>query len=151
VLNSGGEVEQGETPLGVSGARPDVVQLAGGDALLAWASGAAAQAALVETTTPALASAPLTLTHPLAGAGEAQVAVTRDEEGNGVITWIVAGDKAFYLYYALLEAAGTVLTPPRVLRWSPAGLDTSREGAGLAPYTRAGLRRAWLPILMRAP
>jgi len=151
VLDSAGNIEQGETPLGVTGARPDVVQLAGGDVLLAWASGAQAHAALLEAAPLALASVPVTLAHPLAGGGEAHAAVTSAEDGKGVVTWLVTSDKAFYLYYALLDGAGAVVTPPSVLRWSPAGLDASREGAGLAPYTQAGLRRLWLPVLMRLP
>jgi len=151
VLDSAGNIEQGETPLGVTGARPDAVQLAGGDVLLAWASGAQAHAALLEAAPLALASVPVTLAHPLAGGGEAHAAVTSAEDGKGVVTWLVTNDKAFYLYYALLDGAGAVVTPPSVLRWSPAGLDASREGAGLAPYTQAGLRRLWLPVLMRLP
>jgi hypothetical protein len=150
VLAAGGAVEQAPALLGVAGARPDAARLAGGAVLLGWAAETGAQAAMLTDAPLALASAPVSLTHPLAAdPSEVYVSVAGDEDGRGLITWSAAGPGGNHLYYALLEASGAVLTPPRLLRGSPAGLDTSHAGAGLAPWTRAGLRRQWMPIVFR--
>jgi hypothetical protein len=149
VVNSSGSVAQPGTVLGVAGVRPDAVPMPTGGVLLAWSSAGGPQAGVLGGAPLALASGPVTLSHPQATGGENYVSVTADEAGHGILTWIDTAAADFNLYYALLDPGGSVLTPPMILRRGLAGVDTNRAGYANTNYPPSGLRRLWLSVVHR--
>ena len=92
---------------------PDAAQVANGNIVLAWQQGGDIRYAILDA---ALASVkpPTILTNPWSTADDNYVTVT-PSGGRAVLTW---GDDSFLnssnLYYALLDGAGEVITPPMI-------------------------------------
>jgi hypothetical protein len=77
------------------------------------------------------------------------VSVARDEDGRGIITWRDRS-QAEYLYYALIDPSGSVMTPATTFLSSVSSgtlLTTNGYGFGLASYE--GSWRVLLPFTHR--
>jgi hypothetical protein len=150
VLNNTGGVVKAETSISSSiGTRVDAVELSDGLILMAWIDDATDQVRYVLLNSSYnVVFGPSTLTTPLQRAAR-YVSVTRDEDGHGILTWL-DGTGSQYLFYALINSAGTVITPP-IGFLNPAAangfLQTSLNGGGNAPYD--GSLSIYLPVIVR--
>lgn len=151
ILDTAGHPIQNETPVGsASGRGIDTQTLAGGKVLLAWIDLAYNQAAytlISEDTLQAIQPA-ARLANPNQRLAEG-VSITADEAGRGILTWMDSRWN-YYLYYALIEPGGNLVTEPMVFAngsgTSPQ-IITSFAGQGTAPYD--GSWRLFLPSLTR--
>ena len=143
ILDSSGSLVKTETTLTDYGYDSDAVQLAGGNILVAWSYWAnlpQTQYALLSGSSYDLVYGPNTLSNPAALAGDDYVSVTRDAAGRGVLTWMDSGwGFEHNLYYALIDANGSVLTQPVIFRSSQQGLYdyivSSYNGYGNSTYS----------------
>ncbi|MEJ2706592.1 MAG: hypothetical protein P8074_03150 [Anaerolineales bacterium] len=147
---SGNVVKNAATIPGVSGWRPDVIQLKGGNILLAWTNPLTEnlQVMIFNGTGEQVISGPTDL--PRLGVRLPDyVSVTRDGDGHGVLTWMDAEWKD-YIYYALVSANGDLVTPPMIVATGEASnplIQTNSAGQGNAPYD--GAWRLFLPLARR--
>jgi hypothetical protein len=148
--SSGNVVKNPATIPGVSGWRPDVIQLTDGNILLAWTNPLTEnlQIMLFNATGEQVISGPTDL--PRLGVRLPDyVSVTRDAEGHGVLTWMDAEWKD-YIYYALVNSSGSLVTPPMIVATGEASnplIQTNSAGQGNAPYD--GAWRLFLPLARR--
>jgi hypothetical protein len=151
ILNSSGSIAQGETIIPDSqGSSPDGIMLSTGEVLLAWHDPAGGEVgyAVINGSSHALESGPHGLVPP-DGRTPNEVSVTSDEDGHGIITW---GDEIQddYLYYALVDGEGLLVTPAMIFL-KGSGPDpevkTSSTGMGIAPYQ--GFWQMFMPMLIR--
>jgi hypothetical protein len=126
---------------------PDVVHLANGNTLLAWevmldlGRTYDIRFAILDPSFNVIAG-PVVLAHPAASTGSAYVSVSADTASRAILTWT---DQAYNLrrnlYYALVDGAGSIVTPPMIFmsgRAVPASITTSLDGYGNTSY-------AWSP------
>jgi hypothetical protein len=119
---------------------PDVVQLSGGNILLAWTnytwSGFTTRYRIAYTmindTTFKRTRGVSYLKHTGAYNRGMYVSVTRDAAGNGILTWM--DGLGYHLYYSLVNGTGRVLTAP-VIFTTGDEIITSYEGYGNTTYT----------------
>ncbi len=146
--NAGGIVEAatnltpGET---LVGGYPDAVQLTGGKILVAWPLTDGVGYALLDNNYN-LYGQVYTLNNPYTTDVNESVSVTTDGAGRGILTWNDRGSvgaggiqRRPFIYYALVDGAGGVLTPPVILRADRDSLDSSLIGYGIAPYAGSAI------------
>ncbi|MBI3977106.1 MAG: DUF11 domain-containing protein [Chloroflexi bacterium] len=150
VLDSAGSVVRGMTNLSGDGPSqtdwmPAAVQIPGGNTVVAWSSGWAETSVIrfaVLDASYGRVSGPTLLTNPAARGGNYYISVAADGAGNVVLTWMDFEYPQLNLYYALVDGAGSILTPPQIFQTSRAAspsILTSFEGYGSASYN-------WTPV-----
>ena len=149
IINSAnGSAVVSETVLGTAGnpPAPDAVQLPTGEGVIAWKNELAGisyamidSAGVVKTGLNPLV---MPNTRPMQA-----VSVTTEPHGNAVLTWTDTEDD--YLYYALLNKDGVILTPPMVIAQDTNGgpVLSSKLGYGNAFFE--GKAFTYLPLLTR--
>lgn len=147
VLDSAGNVVQGSTGISTEGSnifdlRPDAAQLADGRIVVAWGGwqdGNYRVRFATLTSSYALQAPPAFLSNPAAVTGDYAVSVAADAAGNAVLTWTDSDyNYRRYLYYALVNGLGGVLTPPMIFHTPAAGapyLITSFQGYGNTTFS----------------
>jgi hypothetical protein len=154
IFNQDGSGYKSETIINNSyGYGQDVVQLPGGNILLAWTNTNSHRIAYVmlDAERDFINTDAVDLESP-DNRQMGSVSVTYDEFGHGIFTW---GDEDWkdYLYYALVDGDGNVITPPMRFR---KGLDStnpnissSSSGQGNAPIIGDLQWTINLPLLTR--
>lgn len=143
INNAGGIVKNttnltpGEIP---EGGYPDAVQLTSNRILVAWPFMDGVGYALLDNNYN-LYGQVQTMANPYTTDYNDAVSVTTDGAGRGIFTWSDLGSSGGggiqrrpFIYYALVDPAGQVLTPPAILRDDRDSLDSSLIGYGVAPY-----------------
>jgi hypothetical protein len=131
-----------ETPQSQRNVRPDAVQLSDGRIVVAWTASLTSAAlpnpcfAVLDSSYERI-SGPTVLANPGAVLGSDYVSLA--PAGNrAVLTWMDAdAEYRPHLYYALLDSAGSQITPPMIFRTSHATypvLNSSRFGYGSSAY-----------------
>jgi hypothetical protein len=138
ILNNDGSTGKAPTTIsGSSGWRMDAEQFSDGNILIAWTNVVTNKMAYVilDSSGNAMISQPKDL--PLiANRLPDYVSVNISEDGDGVLTWMDAEWKD-YLFYALIDESGQVITPPMISQIGFADnplIQTSFTGHGLAIY-----------------
>ncbi|MBN2148287.1 MAG: DUF11 domain-containing protein [Anaerolineales bacterium] len=147
--NAGGLVKAttnlttGDTPLG---GYPDAVQLSGGNILVAWPMGMDGVGYALLDGSYNLSGQVHTMTNPYTTDYNEGMSVTSDGYGNGILTWFDFGSSGGrgiqrrpFIYYALVDGSGELLTPTAILRSDRDSLDSSLTGFGVAPYAGSGV------------
>lgn len=143
VLDSGGGIVRATANLVGDGSarwdyQPDAAQLSDGRIVVAWRSWLSPdyfiRFAVLNTSYDRIAG-PTTLRNP-AGTSAYGVSVAADAAGHAIVTWM---DSNPYrnLYYALVDSAGSLVTPPMIFRSSQASspyIYTSYYGYGNTSY-----------------
>jgi hypothetical protein len=151
LFDSGGNLLKEFTPIaGSTGLRADAVQATGGNIFLAWSDPSKSTIAVtvIHSSGNQLVSGPFDL--PAVGTRRPDyVSLTRDSEGRAVLTWM---DFRYYdyLFYALLDGEGGLLTPSMIFATGSADeplIQSSFASHGNAPYL--GAWDAHLPVLSR--
>jgi hypothetical protein len=151
LLDSGGNSLKSFTPVaGSTGLRADAVQVSGGNIFLAWSDPAASSIVVttIHSSGDSIVSGPTEL--PAVGTRRSDyVSLTSDAEGRAILTWM---DFRYYdyLFYALLDGNGGLVTPPMIFATGSAGeplIQSSFTSHGNAPYL--GAWDAYLPGLPR--
>ena len=151
VLDRNGYAVKQETEFtGNGGWGPDAVQLDTGKIALTWTNPISNRIvyALTNGTGYNITNSPVELSNPNHRQPD-YVSVTHDKAGHGILTWMDAGWN-HYLYYALIDDGGDLLTPPMIFhagRASDPLILSSYSGYGIAPYEYAG--QIFLPIITR--
>ena len=150
VLDSAGNLVYGPAEIPASsGWEPESVQLPDGKILIGWTDPITHQVnfAILHNSSYDLHTGPSTLPSPY-NRWVSNVSATYDDAGRGILTWVDDKLKE-YLFYALIDADGNVLTPPMIFRrreTSASDLDVSNAGGGNAPYSPG---RVWLPLVIK--
>jgi hypothetical protein len=147
ILDSGGGIIKGETNLGQKGYGLVARQLSDGRTILAWHTEASPytgiQFAILDSAYNLL-SGPTALDNPAAPPNNAgwigsSLSVASDSNGHAILTW---GDTDIRnrpnLYYALVDGAGSILTPPMIFRSSQASspyIGAGSQGQGNTTYS----------------
>jgi len=147
VLDSGGAVVKNSTNLVGDGTAqwdglPDATQLSDGKIVVAWMSGGypnyRIRFAVLDAAWNRIAG-PTVLDSPAALTGSGYVSVAADASGRAILTWMdYDWNYSANLHYALVDGAGSVLTPPLIFRTSGATrpyIETSYEGYGNTSYS----------------
>jgi hypothetical protein len=151
LLDSGGNSLKSFTPVaGSTGLRADAVQVSGGNIFLAWSDPATSSIVVttIHSSGDSIVSGPTEL--PAVGTRRSDyVSLTSDAEGRAILTWM---DFRYYdyLFYALLDGNGGLVTPPMIFATGSAGeplIQSSFTSHGNAPYL--GAWDAYLPGLPR--
>jgi hypothetical protein len=151
VLDSSGNLVKAHQSLpGVSGWRPDAIQLSTGPILLAWTNSTNADIGygILNGTTYTLEKGPFNLSNPQGRLAD-DASVTSDDQGNGIITWMDARWNN-YLFYALVGDQGSLKAPSMVFYPGDNAavlVTTSDAGMGNAFYD--GKVYAFLPAVSR--
>ncbi|HZD56535.1 MAG TPA: hypothetical protein VE136_07425, partial [Anaerolineales bacterium] len=152
VLDYQGNKIKSETNItGSSGWGPDAVQLESGKILVAWTNGSNNKISFALLNDPGFSklAGPTDLTNPNPRQSDF-VSVTKDRDGRGIITWMDVQVNHF-LYYALVNDAGNLVTPPLffMVGQNPdePQIITSYAGQGNAAY--AGSAQIFLPLAIR--
>jgi hypothetical protein len=143
---------------GAASSDADAVTLSDGRLAVAWTQHTAdvrqIQYAIVPAATaasPATSPAIHTVPNALSDAN-VYVSLTTDDRDRLIMTWLDGHGKQ-YLYYALADASGTILTHATILRRTQhSELWSSWIGYGndvLSPSGQTGVRRVYLPLLAR--
>ncbi len=148
IVDANGNTIVAETPLGIAGnyASPDAVQLPSGEGVIAWKNNLSEISfAMIDSAgnvKPGLPSLVMPNTRPMQA-----VSVTTEPHGNVVLTWTDIEDD--YLYYALINKNGSILTPPMIIAKDPTGglVLSSELGYGNAFFD--GKAFTFLPLLIR--
>lgn len=122
---------------GTNGDGLDMVRMNNGNVVLSWADLTSGHInyAVVNSLTGNVVHAPANLPTPNERTG-VDASITTDPLGNAVLTWMDA-DYNKYLYYAVVNANGEVVTPPMVYLISESDTPkqlTSGNGGGVAYY-----------------
>jgi len=148
VLDSAGNAIQPMTNLSNDGSNqggwnPAAAQLADGRIVVAWTSGSSSpndriRFAVLDAAWNRIAG-PTVLDTPAALTGSDYVSVAADASGRAILTWMDS-DRNYRanLHYALVDGAGSVLTPPMIFRTSQGAstsIVTSYEGYGNTSYS----------------
>lgn len=150
VLDSSGNQVRSPSKLeNVNGWRPTAVQLSTGPAVLAWTNSDSEGGngfVIIDNISLTVSSGPTNLVHP-ANRWTGFVSIARDESGHAVLTWI--DEYSGYLYYALVDGSGTVLTPAMVFypeQNVATFVTTSLYGQGNTNYVPAAV---FIPLVAR--
>jgi len=148
VLDSAGNAIQPMTNLSNDGSNqggwnPAAAQLADGRIVVAWTSGSSSpndriRFAVLDAAWNRIAG-PTVLDTPAALTGSDYVSVAADASGRAILTWMDS-DRNYRanLHYALVDGAGSVLTPPMIFRTGQGtnpSIATSYEGYGNTSYS----------------
>jgi len=143
VLDSSGNQVRSPSKLNnINGWRPTAVQLSAGPVVLAWTnsdSDGGNGFVIIDNSSLAVSSGPTDLVHP-ANRWTGFVSIARDENGHAVLTWI--DEYSGYLFYALVDGSGTVLTPAMVFypeQNAATFVTTSLYGQGNTNYVPAAV------------
>jgi hypothetical protein len=151
LFDSGGNSLKSFTPIaGSTGLRADAVQVSGGNIFLAWTDPAASSIVVttIHSSGNSIISGPVEL--PAVGTRRSDyVSLTSDAQGRAILTWM---DFRYYdyLFYALLDGNGGLVTPPMIFATGSAAeplIQSSFTAHGNAPYL--GAWDAYLPGLPR--
>jgi hypothetical protein len=152
VLDTQGNKVKSETNItGSNGWGPDAVQLESGKILVAWTNGSNNKISLAVLNDSSFSKlvGPTDLTNPNPRQSDF-VSVTKDSDGRGIVTWMDVQVNHF-LYYALVNDTGDLVTPPVFFMVGQNPDDpqilTSYAGQGNAPY--AGSAQIFLPLVIR--
>lgn len=149
VFDSQGGTRHPETLLSnnVNGLAIDGLGLDGGNVILAWNDMVSNQIAfaVLNGMTYAILHAPETLDTPK-GRTPSEVSVTQGEPNQAIITWYEVEEQE-YLNYLLVDASGTIITPPMLFSQSEDNQFSNTYGFGNAPFD--GARRISLPLVQR--
>jgi hypothetical protein len=151
LFDSAGNPLKSFTPIdGSTGLRADAVQVSGGNIFLAWSdpSKSTIVVAVLPSSADHLVAGPFDLS-PVGTRRPDYVSLTRDSQGRAVLTWM---DFRYYdyLFYALLDGGGGLLTPPMIFATGSSTeplIQSSFTAHGNVPYL--GAWDAHLPILSR--
>jgi len=147
VNNTGGLVKSATnlTPGEPTGGYPDAVQLTGDNILVAWPLMDGLGYALLDNGYSQLGQV-YTMTNPYTTDYNEALSVTTDNAGRGILTWSDFGSSGArgiqrrpFIYYALVNGSGAVLTPPAILSADRDSLDSSLTGFGVAPYAGSAI------------
>ncbi len=149
VLDDSGSTVKNETTItGSAGSGIDAVELSDGSILIAWIDASADQPKYaMMNASYNISFGPAQLTTPIQR-DAIYLSVTQDDSDHGIITWMDA-TASQYLFYALLDTSGIVLTPPMAFRQAASSsgfVITSKNGGGLAPFE--GALSIFLPAVM---
>jgi hypothetical protein len=144
VLNNAGGIVKSATNLTAGtapdGGYPDAVQLTGSNILVAWPVTNGLGYALLDDSYN-LSGQVHAMINPYTTDNNENVSVTTDGAGRGIFVWSdigsVGGNVAQrrpFIYYALVDGTGAVLTPPAILSADRDSLDSSLTGFAIAPY-----------------
>jgi hypothetical protein len=129
----------------LEGGYPDAVQITNGKILVAWPLMDGVGYALLNNNYN-LDGQVYTMTNPYTTDVNEAVSVTADGAGRGILTWSDHGSSGAngvqrrpFIYYALVDGAGGILTPPAILSDDHDSLDSSLIGYGVAPYTGSAI------------
>jgi hypothetical protein len=141
LFDSAGNSLKSFTPIaGSTGLRVDAVQVSGGNLFLAWSDPAANSIVVttIHSSGNSIISGPTEL--PLVGTRQSDyVSLTSDAQGRAILTWM---DFRYYdyLFYALLDGNGGLVTPPMIFATGSADdplIQSSFNSHGNAPYLGA--------------
>ncbi|MGC9424238.1 hypothetical protein, partial [Vibrio sp.] len=147
VLNNDGSIAKASTAISGPGLiNIDAVQLSDSNILLAGQNGSREIFFSILDGSTYLVNEPLSaLQNPISASQNEYVSVTRDENGHGILTW--ADYSSQYIFYALVNSSGDVLTAPTILKeaeeYQYKFIDTSSQGYGNTTYSPA----AWIEVL----
>jgi hypothetical protein len=151
VVDSDGNIVKAPAAVaGASGWKGRALQLGSGAILIAWTDRGEEKLAyaLLNASTYEIAKTPEYL--PLVGFRRPDnISLTADLSGRGVLTWMDT-DWNDYLYYALMDENGTLITPPMAYITSQTGealIQSSSYGLGSAAY--GGAWQITMPIIIR--
>lgn len=128
VLDSAGNPVKGHTTTGGYGNAPDAVQLSGGNILIAMSN---SMKYVILDSAYNVISGPTYLYNPSAITGEFNVSVTADDDDHAVLSWV--DDDWYnprYLFYALIDGSGVVVTDPMIFYTSPVSDSYVQAGHG---------------------
>jgi len=140
--SSGNQVLPPNALADVIGLRPTAVQSSSGPVVLAWTnsdSDGGNGFVTIDNGSLVVSSGPTELAHP-ADRWTGYLSVARDENGHAVLTWI--DEYSGYLFYALVDSSGEVLTPPMVFypeQNASTFVSTSLYGQGNTNYVPAAV------------
>lgn len=121
---------------GGQGWLPAGMQFTKGPILLSWTQTTKNQIAfaIIDSNSYAVTHGPVDLTTPDGRLG-GSVSVVKNKNGDAVLSWIDV-ELNHQLYYALIDPAGTVVTPPITFFQveSPSSITVNDGGYALAPY-----------------
>jgi hypothetical protein len=151
LFDSAGNTLKSFTPIaGSTGLRVDAVQVSGGNLFLAWSDPAASAiiVTVLHSSGNSIVSGPTELP-PVGTRRSDYVSLTSDAQGRAILTWM---DFRYYdyLFYALLDGNGGLVTPPMIFATGSADdplIQSSFNSHGNAPYL--GAWDAYLPSLSR--
>jgi hypothetical protein len=145
VLDSAGNVVKGLTNLSNDGnsvwdsGTPTAAQLSNGRIVVAWTAwnnGSYSPRYAVLNATYGPVSGPTMLDNRFATTGNWAISVVPDQYGRAALTWTDNdGNARNALYYALVDQAGTLLTPPMIFHRSPTGRDLQTGWYGQSATT----------------
>lgn len=119
---------------------PDAVALSTGQSIVAWVGGAYPDYDIRFAVLDAAYNrtvGPVALVNPAAPSGEIYVSLAADAAGRAIFTWMDYGNA--YLYYALVDGTGAMVTPPMIFRAAVSPyIITSYIGYGNTSYS-------WVP------
>lgn len=158
VIDASGNIVKPETALTNSGTeasnlRADAALLSNGHVLVAWSRwgrrNLKVQYAILDREYD-VAIPPREFANPPEKSGW-EVSVSADRAGHGILTWLEYR-KRNDIFYALIDNAGSILTPPQSYRQGRNNLiSSSWNGYGNAPLTATNigptLSRAYLPMI----
>lgn len=151
ILDKNGNIIRNPAPIpGSSGWRASAVQLNDANILFAWTNPTTERisVAAVDSTGNTLVKGPTDL--PLLGSRKPDyVSITTDAFGNAILIWMDSEWKD-YLYYALANKNGQIVTPPMIFATGEATnpmIQTSFTGQGVAPFH--GFYQVFLSLAIR--
>ena len=164
VLDSAGNVVKGLTNLSGDGnsvwdwRTPAAAQLSNGNILVAWTVSSSKDYLRYAVLNAAYApiSGPTALNNQFALTGESYVSVIPDQNGRAALTWTDDDYQSRNsLYYALVDQAGSVLTPPMIFHRTAAAGElevtcTARVRRPTAAVCRPSMARWWRPARLPA-
>ena len=149
IINStNGSVVVAETVLGQAGnpPLPDAAQLPTGEGIIAWKNEQADISFAMIYSNGVVKAGLDPLIMPNSRPMQA-VSVTSEPNGNGVLTWTDTEDD--YLYYALVNKDGDILTPPMVIAEDVKGGPVLSSKLGFGNAFFEGKAFTYLPLLTR--
>lgn len=135
---------------GVGGRTPTGIQLESGKILIGWTNTEDENLSYILIDRETLkATTPASLVNPTRRPADS-LSITLDAEGRAVLTWM---DREWYntLYYALIDPAGGMVTPPMVFYSGPTNttiIVANETGQGAAPYD-GHVKNLFLPVITR--
>lgn len=149
IIKANGDVALRNTISNAKGEGVDAVQLLSGNMLVSWLDQDTESVAYVilDGETYNIVEGPVVLPSPDKRTASS-ISVMSESQGRGIISWRDS-EEGRYLYYALVDDTGNIITPPmRFLASSEAlsSIQTSGNGGGVVPYQ---LSELFLPVVFR--
>jgi hypothetical protein len=145
VHNNGGQPVKPPTVItGAKGDRVRTLHFSNGNTLVAWIDASSLVGyALLDSSNNLLPGFPKVLPGAM-NRSASYISMARESSGNAVVTWIDP-EESSYLFYALLNEAGAVVTPPMLFHYPV--LLTSSYGFGNAAYI--GIYSSFMPMISK--